>query len=189
MGLKSGNLRGWNSSFEDDICDRTTSGDTRRFRRKLKAPHAMVESKREADRAARRALAGPCTTEYGPCMAGNRKIVRTAKTATTASSYPMRPGIIDVRTVYRRNSNVAAGTTLTPVSTGDAVPRCKAAKTKPCSLLNRAPATRICKRVLRPVALRQEGIISAGVFDLGRLPELRIVFHEPLRGANSFPFQ
>lgn len=65
----------------------------------------------------------------------------------------------------------------------------KREKTKPCSLLNRAPATRICKRVLRPVALRQEGIISAGVFDLGRLPELRIVFHEPLRGANSFPFQ
>jgi len=66
MGLKSGNLRGWNSSFEDDICDRTTSGDTRRFRRKLKAPHAMVESKREADRAARRALAGRAPPNMGP---------------------------------------------------------------------------------------------------------------------------
>jgi len=43
-----------------------------------------------ADGAARNAVAGPCTTEYGPCTEGKKKIVRIVRTSTTVSSHPVR---------------------------------------------------------------------------------------------------
>jgi hypothetical protein len=57
--------------------------------------------KRTAARAAKSVVTGPFTTEYGPGMAGNRKTIRTQKTAITANSDPMRPEIIEMGTLYR----------------------------------------------------------------------------------------
>jgi hypothetical protein len=47
-----------------------------------------------ADRAARNAVAGPLTTEYGPCTEGKRKIVRTERITTKVSSHRVRLQII-----------------------------------------------------------------------------------------------
>jgi len=61
----------------------------------------MAMRKRTAARAARSAVTGPCTMEYEPCTDGKRKIIRTQRTATTASSHVMRPESIEVGTLYR----------------------------------------------------------------------------------------
>jgi hypothetical protein len=101
MVLYSGRLIDWNSAAESDIQERTTSGEIRQFPRELNAPCTIAVRKRAAARAARSAVTGPCTMEYEPCTDGKRKIIRTQRTATTASSHVMRPESIDVATLYR----------------------------------------------------------------------------------------
>lgn len=58
------------------------------------APCTMDACAMAADRAARNAVAGPRTTEYGPCTEGKREIVRTARITTTVSSHRVRLQII-----------------------------------------------------------------------------------------------
>jgi len=42
------------------------------------------------------AVTGPCTTEYGPCVAGKRKIASTLITAIPASVPAIRPELMNV---------------------------------------------------------------------------------------------
>ena len=46
------------------------------------------------------ALTGPCTTEYGPCMEGKKKIASTLRTAITASAHAILPGLMGVFLLY-----------------------------------------------------------------------------------------
>jgi hypothetical protein len=103
MVLYSERVTGWNSAFEDDIQARTTSRETRQLLKDLSAACTMATRNRAAARAAWSAVAGPCTTEYGPCVAGKRKIVRMLRTARAASSHPIRPGVIEVSRVIISN--------------------------------------------------------------------------------------
>src|SRR5664279_5052502 len=107
MVLYCGRQIDWNSAGGSDIQDSTTSDETRYFPTEFNAACTMAIRKRNAARAARSAVTGPFTTEYGPCMAGKRKIIRTQKTPITASSDPMRPEIIEVsQLLYRRAHDI-----------------------------------------------------------------------------------
>jgi hypothetical protein len=77
-----------------------SAGATRKLPRDRNAACMMAIRKRTAARDAWSAVTGPFTTEYGPCTDGKRRIVRTQKTATIASSHPTRPDIIDVWLLY-----------------------------------------------------------------------------------------
>jgi len=96
MVLYSGKLVDWNSAFDSDIQDKAITSGIGRFPSAFNAPCTMAVFKRAAARAAWKAVAGPCITEYGPCTPGKKKIVRTLRTASTISSHPLRPEIIEV---------------------------------------------------------------------------------------------
>jgi hypothetical protein len=53
-----------------------------------------------AARKDRSAVTGPCTTEYGPCMEGKKKIASTLRTAITASAHAILPGLMEVSPLY-----------------------------------------------------------------------------------------
>lgn len=67
-----------------------------KLRKDFSADCTIATRSRAAARVACSALTGPWTAEYGPCIAGKRKIVRTQTTANTASSAPVRPDVIAV---------------------------------------------------------------------------------------------
>ncbi len=46
------------------------------------------------------ALTGPCTTEYGPCREGKKKIASTLRTAITASAHTILPGLMGAFPLY-----------------------------------------------------------------------------------------
>jgi len=46
------------------------------------------------------AVTGPCTTEYGPCMEGKKKIASTLRTAITASAHTILPGLMGAFPLY-----------------------------------------------------------------------------------------
>ena len=97
MELYSDKPIGWNFGFDRDIQETMTTGENTAFASELKADCAMATLKRTAALAAWSAEAGPCTTEYGPCTPGNRKIASTERTARTATSHPIRrPDIMEV---------------------------------------------------------------------------------------------
>jgi len=168
--LDAGMVTEQKSVSESGIQERTTRGEIRQRPRDLSAACTMAFPKRAAARAARSAVTGPCTTGYGPCVDGKRKIVRTQRTATTASSHPMRPEIIDVQLLYRRIRDWRRW------SIADAVPWCwqKSKRGRP-----RGP------RVLLP----QQGVIPARVFDLYHPFQFGIVLDEHLRGVDFLTVQ
>lgn len=96
MVLYCGKLSSRNSALGSVILDRITCGEIRRFPREFNALCKILMRKRAAARKARSAVTGPCTEEYEPLMDGKKKINRTHRAATKASSHVMRPGIIDV---------------------------------------------------------------------------------------------
>jgi hypothetical protein len=71
-----------------------TSAKLSQIRSAFKPEYTIALRNPAAARAARSAVTGPCTTEYGPCIAGKKKIPRTQKTATTARAHPIRPRVI-----------------------------------------------------------------------------------------------
>jgi len=85
-----------NLIFKNDNHEKSKRGEIRELPVELRAAFAMAIRRRNAACAAKRAVTGPWTTQYGPCRAGKRKIVRTQTTASTASSHPMRPEIIEL---------------------------------------------------------------------------------------------
>ncbi len=94
MALNSGIAVNSDSLFQSGTRERTVNREITECA--LRAACAMEMRKRMAVRAARRAVTGPWTTEYGPWMAGKKKMPRTQRTANIASSHPMRPGVIEV---------------------------------------------------------------------------------------------
>lgn len=98
--LDSDNRSELNSVFENDnhdrMQDRDKSDEIWPLLSELSAACTMAIRRRNAACAANRAVTGPWTTQYGPCMAGKRKIIKTQTTASTASSHPMRPEIIEL---------------------------------------------------------------------------------------------
>jgi hypothetical protein len=95
MEARSGRLSEVNGGFGWHQ-GKIANSEIRHFPSEFNALRTTEIRRRAAALAARRAVAGPCTTEYGPCMDGKRKIVRTLKTATTANSHPMRPEIMSL---------------------------------------------------------------------------------------------
>ena len=97
MELYSDEPIDWNFGLERDIQETMTTAENTSFASELKADCAMAILKRTAALAAWSAEAGPCTTENGPCTPGNRKIASTERTASTATSHPIRrPDIMEV---------------------------------------------------------------------------------------------
>ena len=92
--LHSGKLTDWSSAIESENCAKIASAEIRQLARELKAACTMASRKLTAARAARSAVTGPCRTEYGPCITGKKKIMRTHITVTTAISHPWRPETI-----------------------------------------------------------------------------------------------
>jgi len=86
-----------------DSQEKKLGGAVRRVPRVRTAASMMTLRKRTAARDACSAVTGPLTAEYGPCVAGNKKIARTQKTATTASSHTIRPEFIDASIVSQRD--------------------------------------------------------------------------------------
>ncbi len=99
MALRSGRVKTWLAGAATNTPQRATRG-TVNAPSDLSAACTIAVCTFAAALTASSALAGPYTTEYGPCIAGKRKIVRTQTTASVATASPMRPEIIDVFTLY-----------------------------------------------------------------------------------------
>lgn len=60
----------------------------------------MARRKRAAARTASNAVTGPCTTGYGPCIAGKKNTDNTQTTAKMAKPHPIRSRFIAVWIYY-----------------------------------------------------------------------------------------
>ena len=93
-----GKLAVANSTMETAVEDKRTSArraKLRQLRTTLSPARTIAMRKPAAARIDRSAVTGPCTTEYGPCIAGKKKIVSTQRTAITASVHPIRPEVME----------------------------------------------------------------------------------------------
>jgi hypothetical protein len=96
MVLCSGKTGDPGASVESEIKESTVGGAMGNIAGKIKTASSMAACTRSAARADWRAVTGPWTAEYGPSVAGKRKIVRMQTTAINVSLELLWPEIIVV---------------------------------------------------------------------------------------------